>query len=368
VPFGPPLEWVYDLRPRLYFLLEQLILDKTKKFFSKKKFPRQETYSEVSDLTTGIEFVEIGADTCKKFAAKCRAQKVTVHMALVAAHMLAYTTNRTSWEEGEGRDEGRGEREGKGRGERDRGGRGKNEGDYVDVLSAVSLRPKLLVSLPPACGGNYITGWTAGRTISRALTENFRRCLVEGGRIERAAEGRGKEGARIERAPNERGLVEGGRIERVAEESFWAMARDLGREFGASFRDVSTNIGLTVWLDEPVRDWMLRRGRESSFWGRTEVLGISNLTRVDSYFEGWGEGGGRGGGDGGGSRGSAGPVKEIWFAQSNKDATGPLLESCVETFRDCLRVSCCYCKPAMREEEARGYGRTLKSLLQEVSK
>lgn len=103
---------------------------------------------------------------------------------------------------------------------------------------------------------------------------------------------------------------------------------------------------------------MLRKGRENSFYGRSTVLGISNLTRVDRYFSM-------------DSKASPTPslstnqsIKAVWFSQSNRDAFGPLIESCIETFESKLRIVLCFCRPALTLDEEKEFARILLNLVQ----
>lgn len=56
----------------------------------------------------------------------------------------------------------------------------------------------------------------------------------------------------------------------------------------------------------------------------------------------------------------------MWFAQSNRDAFGPLLESCVETFNDTLRIVVCYLKPALSPAQAQEFVHNFLLVLEDV--
>lgn len=297
VAFGPPLETVRDIRPTVGFMLRQLFQDKTATLFpAPVKFPKEETFKELSELTTGMEFIEIGPTACKTLTARCKEHQVTINSVIAAAHMFAYATIKKT---------------------------DNSPTDFVDLLCAISLRKDLNVDLPRACGSNYLSAVTFGRHIKKEDTKKIKTLLN-----------------------NRQGNVN----------LLWELARTLGKEHKDTYKDNATNIGLTVWIDDTIRNWMLKKSRENKFYGRSTVLGLSNLTRIDSHFSSPSR-----------SDKISKAVKAAWFAQSNIDATGPLLESCVETFGDHLRIVSCYLKPAMSTEEAKAFADALEGLLNILS-
>eukprot|EP01127_Copromyxa_protea_P019449 TRINITY_DN6311_c1_g1_i1.p1 TRINITY_DN6311_c1_g1~~TRINITY_DN6311_c1_g1_i1.p1 ORF type:complete len:509 (+),score=79.28 TRINITY_DN6311_c1_g1_i1:216-1742(+) len=309
IPFGPPLEHVFETRPKVSYMLSRVLEDKTETFFPKpNKFPREETYKHFSELTTGMEFLEFDEFVTRHLLSRCKFHGVTLNALLCAAHMLAYTSHKHKTIP-----------------------KDLSISDTVDIMCAVSLRKNLLIPMPEGCGGNYLTGTTFTRKIPVRNTELIKNGLDHSGTTAES---------------------------KSFETLVWSLAKTVKKDYAKNLENNSTDIGLTAWIDEPVlRDWMLKKGVNHTFYGRTTVLGISNLTRVDSYFAPESDSTGLP---------ASSPIKAMWFSQSNRDAFGPLLECCIETFQDKLRIVCCYTKPAFTAEDTKDFLAKLSILLKRL--
>lgn len=168
-----------------------------------------------------MEFVEVDALRFQKLYQKCRENHVTLNTLLMAAHSVAYILTFNS--ENSTSDLGLGE--------------------WLEVQCAVSLRKHLLVDLPKACGGNYITESTIGRH-----TEHLQQM-----------------------------------INRDRVESVWSLATSIGKEQKEKFADSMCKTGLIAFIDQPIREWMLEKAKKNSYYGRTYAVGVSNLTRVCNF-------------------------------------------------------------------------------------
>lgn len=197
VPFGPSLETILDVRPTLGYMLEQVVGDKLKRFQDDHKFPRKKSYKNVSDITTGMQFLEISSLDTSSLLEQCRAQKLTLNTLLVAIHMIAWTIFKNQGETRRLR---------------------KEDEDFVDLLTAVSLRNSLLVEMLPGCGGNYLSGVTFGRKIKKSISLHLS------------------------------AILDCGYLDEAKKTIFWDLAQSIKDEHHAKHQDTLSQIGLTAWV------------------------------------------------------------------------------------------------------------------------